>query len=50
MINHSLLETDASLKGLGAVLLSQEDNDGKMHVISYASHTLKLYEKSMRQL
>ena len=31
-----LLETDASLKGLGAVL-SQEDNDGNMHVISYAS-------------
>ena len=42
-----LLETDASLKGLGAVL-SQEDDDGKMRVISYASHTLKPYEKSMR--
>ena len=41
-----LLETDASLKDLGAALL-QEDNDGKMHVISYASHTLKPYEKSM---
>ena len=41
-----LLETDASLKGLGAVL-SQEDNDGNMHVISYASHTLQPYEKSM---
>ena len=41
-----LLETDASLKGLGAVL-SQEDNDGNMHVISYASHVLKPYEKSM---
>ena len=42
-----LLETDASLKGLGAVL-SQEDDDGNMHIISFASHTLKLYEKSMR--
>ena len=42
-----LLETDASLKGLGAVL-SQEDDNSKMHVISYASRTLKPYEKSMR--
>ena len=41
-----LLEMDASLKGLGAVL-SQEDNNNHMRVISYASHTLKLYEKSM---
>ena len=41
-----LLETDASLKGLGAVLL-QEDDNGNMHVISYASHMLKPYEKSM---
>ena len=42
-----LLETDAFLKGLGAVL-SQEDDDGHMRVISYASHMLKPYEKSMR--
>ena len=42
-----LLETDASLKGLGAVLL-QEDNDGNMRVISYASCMLKPYEKSMQ--
>ena len=42
-----LLETDASLKGLGAVL-SQEDSNGNMRVISYASCTLKPYEKSMR--
>ena len=42
-----LLETDASLKGSGAVL-SQEDDTGNLHVISYASHTLKPYEKSMR--
>ena len=42
-----LLETDASLKDLGAVL-SQEDSNGNMHVISYASRTLKPYEKSMQ--
>ena len=41
-----ILETDASLKGLGAVLL-QEDDDGNFCVISYASHTCKLYERSM---
>ena len=40
------METDASLKGLGAVLL-QEDDDGNFCVISYASHTLKPYERSM---
>ena len=38
-----LLEMDASLKGLGAVLL-QEDYDGNMHIISFASPTLKPYE------
>ena len=42
-----LLETDASLKGLGAVL-SQEDDNSSMRVISYASHTFKPYKKSMR--
>ena len=41
-----VLETDASLKGLGAVLL-QEDDDGNFRVTSYASHTLKPYERSM---
>ena len=41
-----ILETDASLKGLGAVL-SQEDDDGNICVISYTSHTLKPYERSM---
>ena len=41
-----LLETDASLKVLGAVLL-QENDDGNMCIISYASHTLKPYERSM---
>ena len=42
-----ILETDASLKGLGAVL-TQEDDEGNFRIISYASHTLKLYERSMR--
>ena len=42
-----ILETDASLKGLGAVL-TQEDDEGNFRIISYASHTLKPYECSMR--
>ena len=42
-----LLETDASLKGLGAVLLQEDDYDN-VHVISYVSCTLKPYEKSMQ--
>ena len=42
-----ILETDASLKGLGAVL-SQEDCDGNVHVVSFTPHTLKPYEKSMK--
>ena len=42
-----ILETDALLKGLGAVL-SQEDNKGHLHVVSYASCSLKPYEKSMK--
>ena len=42
-----ILETDASLKGLGAIL-SQEDSDGNVHLVSFASHILKPYEKSMK--
>ena len=42
-----ILETDASLKGLGAVL-TQEDDEGNFCIISYASHMLKPYERSMR--
>ena len=42
-----ILETDASLKGLGAVL-TQEDDKGNFCIISYASHTLKPYKCSMR--
>ena len=42
-----ILETAASLKGLGAVL-TQEDDEGNFCIISYASHMLKPYERSMR--
>ena len=35
-----LLETDASIEGLGAVL-SQEQEDGHYHLVAYASHGLK---------
>ena len=41
-----ILETDASLRGLGAVL-SQVDEQGKTHVIAYTGWTLRPYEKSM---
>ena len=41
-----ILETDASLKGLGAVLM-QEDDEGNFCIISYASHTLKPYKRLM---
>ena len=42
-----ILETNTSLKGLGAVL-SQEDSDGNVCVVSFALLTLKPYEKSMK--
>ena len=42
-----ILETDTSLKGLGAVLL-QEDSMGNLHVVSYVSQTLKPYEHLMK--
>ena len=41
-----ILETDASLRGLGAVL-SQVDETGKVHIIAYASQTIRPSEKSM---
>ena len=46
MIRPFVLETDASLKGLGTVL-SQEDDQGNYRVISFASHALKPFERSM---
>ena len=41
-----ILEIDASLNGLGAVL-SQQGKDGQIHVIAYASRSLHPSERSM---
>ena len=41
-----ILETDVSLKGLGAVL-SQKGKDREVHVIAYASRSLRPSERSM---
>ena len=41
-----ILEPDASLKGLGAIL-SQQQKDGSIHVIAYASWSLCPSERSM---
>ena len=41
-----MLETNASLQGLGAVLF-QQDETGKLHVIAYASQSLHPLERSM---
>ena len=41
-----ILETDVSLKGLGAVL-SQKGDNNKVRVVAYASHSLRPSEKSM---
>ena len=40
-----VLETNASVTGLDAVL-SQEQTDGKIHPIAYASHSLNVHEKN----
>ena len=44
-----ILETDASLKGLGTIL-SQQHKDGSIHVIAYASQSLCPSEKINAQL
>ena len=41
-----ILETDATLNGLGPIL-SQQGKDGEIHVLVYASHSLHLLEISM---
>ena len=41
-----ILEVDASLNGLGAIL-SQQGKDGQIYVIAYASHSLHPSERSM---
>ena len=41
-----ILETDASLRGLGAVLF-QVDDTSEVHVIAYASQTLRPSEQSL---
>ena len=38
-------ETDASIEGLGAIL-SQEDQQGKLHPATFASRSLSLQEKN----
>ena len=43
-----ILETNVSLRGLGVVLL-QVDDAGKVHVIAYASQTLRPSEQSMHK-
>ena len=40
-----ILETDASILGLG-VVLSQEQDDHPIHPVVYASHALSPYEKN----
>ena len=44
-----ILEIDASLNGLGAIL-SQQGKDGQICVIAYASHSLCPSKRSMQQL
>ena len=41
-----ILEIDASLNGLGAIL-SQQGKDGQIHAIAYVSHSLCPSERSM---
>ena len=43
-----VVETDASLKGLGAVLMQKDDENNAVKVIAYASRSLQPSEKSMK--
>ena len=43
--NPFVLETDASLQGLGAVI-AQKQGDGQVHTIAYASQSLHLNERN----
>ena len=40
-----ILETDASISGLGAIL-SQSQEDRELHLLAYASHSLSKLEKN----
>ena len=42
-----IVETDASLQGLGA-MLSQKGDDNEIQIVAYASHSLHPSEKSVR--
>ena len=44
-----LLETDASKEGLGAVL-SQKQEDGWFHLVTYGSQALTTYEKNYHSM
>ena len=43
-----VVETDASLKGLGAVLMQKDDENNVVKVIAYASRLLQPSEKSIK--
>ena len=44
-----LLDTDASKKGLGAVL-SQKQEDGRFHLVAYGSRALTTHEKNYHSM